>query len=176
MCHYISKRHLLDLSRHIWRLRPTNIFFWNKTFLFFKIESWNFQVQFEIEFRETSQNFNSIRQRIQNTEIKIFWMSWITWNFVRFHTADSNTTLKRIWVHYKGGLNWSELYSTWRNLDFRGFFLFPSSLSTPKVAFTVNISKIENTAFFAVSCFTIYFNCPLGILLLLFLLDCNRNT
>ena len=30
-----------------------------KTFLFFKIESWNFQVQFEIEFRETSQNFNS---------------------------------------------------------------------------------------------------------------------
>ena len=31
----------------------------NKTFLFFKIESWNFQVQFEIKFRETSQNFNS---------------------------------------------------------------------------------------------------------------------
>ena len=30
--------------------------------MFFKIESWNFQVQFEIEFRETSQNFNSIRQ------------------------------------------------------------------------------------------------------------------
>ena len=27
--------------------------------MFFKIESWNFQVQFEIEFRETSQNFNS---------------------------------------------------------------------------------------------------------------------
>ena len=36
----------------------------NKTFFFFKIESWNFQVQFEIEYRETSQNFNSIRQPI----------------------------------------------------------------------------------------------------------------
>ena len=35
------------------------IFFRNKTFLFFKIESWNFQQLFEIEFRETSHNFNS---------------------------------------------------------------------------------------------------------------------
>ena len=33
--------------------------FRNKTFLFFKIERWNFQVQFEIGFPETSQNFNS---------------------------------------------------------------------------------------------------------------------
>ena len=33
-------------------------FFRNKTFLFFKIESWNFQHLFEIEFRETSKNFN----------------------------------------------------------------------------------------------------------------------
>ena len=38
------------------------IFYRNKTFLFFKIESWNFQKLFEIEFRETSQNFNSFRQ------------------------------------------------------------------------------------------------------------------
>ena len=30
----------------------------NKTFLFFKIESWNFQHLSEKEFRETSQNFN----------------------------------------------------------------------------------------------------------------------
>ena len=42
-----------------WRYGLKNIFFRNKTFLFFKIESWNFQVQFEIKFRETSQNFNS---------------------------------------------------------------------------------------------------------------------
>ena len=30
-------------------VRLKNYFFWNKTFLLFKIESWNFQVQFEIE-------------------------------------------------------------------------------------------------------------------------------
>ena len=41
------------------------VFFSNKTFLFFKIESWNFQVQFEIEFHETLQNFNSIWQPIK---------------------------------------------------------------------------------------------------------------
>ena len=35
------------------------IFFRNKIFLFFKIESWIFQYLFEIKFRETSQNFNS---------------------------------------------------------------------------------------------------------------------
>ena len=33
-----------------------------------KIEGWNFQVQFEIEFRETLQNFNSIRQLIKKHE------------------------------------------------------------------------------------------------------------
>ena len=34
-------------------VRPKKIFFSNKTFLFFKIESWNFQVQLEIKIRET---------------------------------------------------------------------------------------------------------------------------
>ena len=34
------------------------IFFRDKTFLFFKIESWNFQHLFEIKNHETSQNFN----------------------------------------------------------------------------------------------------------------------
>ena len=42
-----------------WRYGLKNIFFMNKTFLFFKLESWNFQVQFEIKIRESSQNFNS---------------------------------------------------------------------------------------------------------------------
>ena len=46
------------------------IFFRNKT-IFFKIESFNFQHLFEKEFRETSQNFNSIRQRIEKMKIKI---------------------------------------------------------------------------------------------------------
>ena len=50
-----------------------NILFRNKTFLFFKIESWNFQHLFEIEFHETSQNFNSIRQLIEKMKITILW-------------------------------------------------------------------------------------------------------
>ena len=54
---------------------PPNFFFRNKTFLFFKIESWNFQVHFEIEFHETLQNFSSIRQLIKNMKIKIVWIS-----------------------------------------------------------------------------------------------------
>ena len=49
-------RHLLDVS---WLYGLKNISFRNKTFLFFKTESWNFQVQFDIKIRETSQNFNS---------------------------------------------------------------------------------------------------------------------
>ena len=66
-------------------LRPKSYFFRNKTFLFYKIESWNFQHLFEKEFHETSQNFNSIRQPIEKMEITIVWMSWMSWNFVRFH-------------------------------------------------------------------------------------------
>ena len=50
-----SKRHLLDLP---WWYGLKNIFFSNKTFWFFKIESWNFQYPFEIKFCETSENFN----------------------------------------------------------------------------------------------------------------------
>ena len=46
----------MDLS---WRYSLKNIFIRNKTFLFFKIENWNFQHLFEIKFREASQNFNS---------------------------------------------------------------------------------------------------------------------
>ena len=62
-----------------------NIFFRNKTFLSFKIESWNFQHLFEIKFRETSQNFNSMslfRQLLFSFFLSVVWLSW---NFVRFH-------------------------------------------------------------------------------------------
>ena len=62
-----------------------HILFRNKTFLFFKIESWNFQHLFEKEFCETSQNFNSIRQLMEQMKITIIWMSWMSWHFVRFH-------------------------------------------------------------------------------------------
>ena len=65
--------------------RLKKYFFRNKTFLFFKIESWNFQNRFEKEFRKTSQSFNSIRQPIEKMKITIVWISWMSWNFVRFH-------------------------------------------------------------------------------------------
>ena len=55
-------------------------FFRNKTFLFFKIESWNFQHLFEKEFRETS--FSSFRQFLFPFFLSVVWLSW---NFVRFH-------------------------------------------------------------------------------------------
>ena len=64
------------------------IFLGIKLFLFFKIESWNFQHLFETEFRETSQNFNSIRQPIEKMEIRNVWMSWRSWNFVRFSISN----------------------------------------------------------------------------------------
>ena len=56
-----------------------------KLFLFFKIESWNFQYLFEIEFREVSQNFksfSSFKQLFYSIFLSVVWMSW---NFVRFH-------------------------------------------------------------------------------------------
>ena len=61
-------------------IRPKNIFFRNKTFLFFKIESWNFQVQFEIKIRETSQNFNSYSlfgQLLFSSFLSVVWLSWM---------------------------------------------------------------------------------------------------
>ena len=59
----------------------TSYFFQNKTFLFVKIERWNFQHLFD----ETLQNFTSFIQTFRRyfcMEGKIVWMSW---NFVRFH-------------------------------------------------------------------------------------------
>ena len=74
-------------------LRPRDIYIVrNKTFLLFKIESWNFLHLFEKEVHETSKNFNSIKQQIEKMKITIFWMSW---NFVRFYEfsfkADAET-------------------------------------------------------------------------------------
>ena len=59
-----------------------NNFFRNKTFLFFRIESWNFQHLCEIEFREISQNFNSFRQLLFSFFLSVVWLSW---NFVMLH-------------------------------------------------------------------------------------------
>ena len=59
-------------------LRPKRIFNRNNFFLFFKIESWNFQHLFEKAFGETSQNFNSIRKSIEKLKKTIVWMSWMS--------------------------------------------------------------------------------------------------
>ena len=55
-----------------------NIFFRNKTFLFFQEVKKHL---FEIEFRETSQNFNSFRQLLFSFYLLVIWLSW---NCVRF--------------------------------------------------------------------------------------------
>ena len=57
-------------------LQVRSYFFRNKTFLFFKIESWNFQDLFEREFKV-----------IQLIQIISFFLSivWLSWNCVRFH-------------------------------------------------------------------------------------------
>ena len=109
MCWKRSNRRVLLVSKPSGKLRrhtpsfgcilavwPKKYFFRNKTFLFFKIESWNFQVQFEIKFRETSQNFNSFslfRQLLFSSffigcliELKFCEVSWNsisnwTWKF-----------------------------------------------------------------------------------------------
>ena len=68
-----------------------HIFFRNKTFLFFKIESWNFQHLFEMKFRETSQNFNSIRQPIKKISNRC-------WKFQLSILKNKNVLfLKNIW-------------------------------------------------------------------------------
>ena len=57
-----SRRHLLA-EKELFMVHGTlNIFFINKTFLFVKIEIWNFQYLFDLLFRETSQNFSTFRQ------------------------------------------------------------------------------------------------------------------
>ena len=79
-----AKRHLLELSWPLQRLRPKLYFFRNKTFLIFKRESWNFQHLFEKEFRETSQNFNSFSSFRQFLFPFFLSFVWWSWNFVRF--------------------------------------------------------------------------------------------
>ena len=64
--------------------------------MFFKIESWNFQNPFEKEFLETSQNFNSIRQQIEKMKATIVWISWMSWNFVRFHEIQFQIDAKSV--------------------------------------------------------------------------------
>jgi hypothetical protein len=77
-------RHVLAEERTIHDTWYTLYFFRNKTFLFVKRESWNFQQLFDLGFRETLQNFSSFRQTFRwhfCGGIRVVWMSW---NFLSF--------------------------------------------------------------------------------------------
>ena len=65
--------------------------FRNKTFLFVKIDRWNFQHLFDLGFRETSENFSSF------TIFPFFLLVvWISWNFVRFHEIQNQTDAENV--------------------------------------------------------------------------------
>ena len=61
-----------------------NIFFRNKTFLFVKIEIWNFQHLFDLLFRETCHNFSLFGQLLFPLENVIWMFVWMSWNFEDF--------------------------------------------------------------------------------------------
>ena len=71
-----------------WYWQRLKHFFRDKTFLFFKIKGWNFQVQFEIEFHETSHNFNSFSLFRQLLFSFFFFglSDWVEtlWGFMKF--------------------------------------------------------------------------------------------
>ena len=56
-----------------------------KTFLFVKIESWNFQHLFDFRFCETMQNVSLIRQTFRQHSLMGIKIAQIRWNLVRFH-------------------------------------------------------------------------------------------
>ena len=67
-----------------WYWQRLEKFFRNKTFSFFKKESWNFQNLFErISWNLTKFQLNQITSR--KMKITIIWISWMSWNFVRYH-------------------------------------------------------------------------------------------
>ena len=62
--------------------------------MLFKIESWNFQKLFEMEFRETSINFNSIRQSIEKNKNNNCLNEL---NELKFCEVSRNSFSKRFW-------------------------------------------------------------------------------
>ena len=69
------------------------IFFLGICFLFFKIESWNFQHLFDLDFRETSKKFLLIRKTFIPLRKRFVWMSS---TFVRFRETLSILTTKKV--------------------------------------------------------------------------------
>ena len=80
-----SRSHLLVEKRTILAIWLRSYFFRNKTVLFFKIESWNFQHLFDLGFHETSQNSSSFSSYRQLLFWFYLWVFWMSWNFVRFY-------------------------------------------------------------------------------------------
>ena len=79
-----SRGHLLVKKRTILAIWLRSYFFRNKTFLVFKIESWNVKHLFHLGFRETSENYTSFRQYSENVYLlglKIVLTSWNLWGF-----------------------------------------------------------------------------------------------
>ena len=83
----LSSSHLLAEIRTIHGTWYTSNFFRNNTFLFLKIESWNFQHLLDLGFRETLQTFSSFRQTfrwhfcIGNKELSK--LAEILWGFTK---------------------------------------------------------------------------------------------
>ena len=75
-----------------------NFFCRIKTFLFFKIESWNVQ-QFEKKIVKPHK-ISTQSKRIEKMIIKIVWMSWMSWNFARFHKILFQTGMLKVSAVY----------------------------------------------------------------------------
>ena len=90
-----SSRHLLAEKRVIHGTWYTYYFFKNKTFLFVKIEIWNFHHLFDLLFHETSQNSSSFGQLlfpVEKCHLNVF--VWMSWNFCK---VSQNSKSNRCW-------------------------------------------------------------------------------
>ena len=108
--------------------------------MFFKIERWNFQVQFEIGFRETSQNFNSFsffRELLFSPFLSVVWLSW---NFVRFHEILFQTDAESFSV-----LSWkTNKFYSWKNI-----FQAVVNINTRKICLlTQFLMKVLHSTYF----------------------------
>ena len=95
-CYYSENQKFCFLES---RLVTCCIFFFrNKTFLFVKIESWNFQHLIDLGFRETSQNFSSFGQLLFFGAHVIIWVQTqlVTWGV----TNQDVFLLATIWYMY----------------------------------------------------------------------------
>ena len=84
MCNLFAKPSLkigsVNKAFLFWYWLQLKFFFRDKTFLYFKLESWNFQHLFKNKFCKTSQNFNSFLQTILFPFFPL--VVWLSWNFV----------------------------------------------------------------------------------------------